>query len=239
MAMLKVTDLQVYYGVIQAIKGLSFEVNEGEVIALIGANGAGKTTILHTITGLVEAKSGTVEFEGKNITKMPGHKIVTLGMAHVPEGRRVFAELSVLENLKMGAYTRKDKNEIAQSLEMVYKRFPRLEERKNQLAGTLSGGEQQMLAMGRGIMSAPDLIMLDEPSLGLAPLLVNTIFDTIREIKAMGKTILLVEQNALKALSVADNAYVLEQGRITKSGPGKELLKDPAIAEAYLGKAAR
>ena len=180
MAMLKVTDLQVYYGVIQAIKGLSFEVNEGEVIALIGANGAGKTTILHTITGLVEAKSGTVEFEGKNITKMPGHKIVTLGMAHVPEGRRVFAELSVLENLKMGAYTRKDKNEIAQSLEMVYKRFPRLEERKNQLAGTLSGGEQQMLAMGRALMSHPKIILMDEPSMGLSPIFVNEIFDIIK-----------------------------------------------------------
>ena len=165
MAMLKVTDLQVYYGVIQAIKGISFEVNEGEVIALIGANGAGKTTILHTITGLVEAKGGTVEFEGTNITKMPGHKIVTLGMAHVPEGRRVFAELTVLENLKLGAYTRKDKNEIEASLQTVYKRFPRLEERKNQLAGTLSGGEQQMLAMGRALMSRPKIILMDEPSM--------------------------------------------------------------------------
>ena len=239
MAMLEIKDIEVYYGMIQAIKGISFEVNEGEVIALIGANGAGKTTTLHTITGLLSPKKGSVIFEGKDITKVPAHKIVSLGIAHVPEGRRVFAELTVYENLKMGAYTRKDKDEIEKTLEMVYKRFPRLEERKNQLAGTLSGGEQQMLAMGRGIMSAPDLIMLDEPSLGLAPLLVNTIFDTIREIKAMGKTILLVEQNALKALSVADNAYVLEQGRITKSGPGKELLKDPAIAEAYLGKAAR
>ena len=167
MAMLKVTDLQVYYGVIQALKGISFEVNEGEVIALIGANGAGKTTILHTITGLIEAKAGTVEFEGKDITKMPGHKIVTLGMAHVPEGRRVFADLTVLENLKMGAYTRTDKNEIAESLAMVYKRFPRLEERKNQLAGTLSGGEHQMLAMGRALMSKPKIILMDEPSMGL------------------------------------------------------------------------
>ncbi|MDD6232113.1 ABC transporter ATP-binding protein [Frisingicoccus sp.] len=235
MAMLKVTDLQVYYGVIQAIKGLSFEVNEGEVIALIGANGAGKTTILHTITGLVEAKSGTVEFEGKNITKMPGHKIVTLGMAHVPEGRRVFAELSVLENLKMGAYTRKDKNEIAQSLEMVYKRFPRLEERKNQLAGTLSGGEQQMLAMGRALMSHPKIILMDEPSMGLSPIFVNEIFDIIKEVSASGTTVLLVEQNAKKALSIADRAYVLETGKIVLEGDAKELMNDESVKKAYLG----
>ena len=235
MAMLKVTDLQVYYGVIQAIKGLSFEVNEGEVIALIGANGAGKTTILHTITGLVEAKSGTVEFEGKNITKMPGHKIVTLGMAHVPEGRRVFAELSVLENLKMGAYTRKDKNEIAQSLEMVYKRFPRLEERKNQLAGTLSGGEQQMLAMGRALMSHPKIILMDEPSMGLSPIFVNEIFDIIKEVSASGTTVLRVEQNAKKALSIADRAYVLETGKIVLEGDAKELMNDESVKKAYLG----
>ena len=235
MAMLKVTDLQVYYGVIQAIKGLSFEVNEGEVIALIGANGAGKTTILHTITGLVEAKSGTVEFEGKNITKMPGHKIVTLGMAHVPEGRRVFAELSVLENLKMGAYTRKDKNENAQSLEMVYKRFPRLEERKNQLAGTLSGGEQQMLAMGRALMSHPKIILMDEPSMGLSPIFVNEIFDIIKEVSASGTTVLLVEQNAKKALSIADRAYVLETGKIVLEGDAKELMNDESVKKAYLG----
>ena len=235
MAMLKVTDLQVYYGVIQAIKGLSFEVNEGEVIALIGANGAGKTTSLHTITGLVEAKSGTVEFEGKNITKMPGHKIVTLGMAHVPEGRRVFAELSVLENLKMGAYTRKDKNEIAQSLEMVYKRFPRLEERKNQLAGTLSGGEQQMLAMGRALMSHPKIILMDEPSMGLSPIFVNEIFDIIKEVSASGTTVLLVEQNAKKALSIADRAYVLETGKIVLEGDAKELMNDESVKKAYLG----
>ena len=235
MAMLKVTDLQVYYGVIQAIKGLSFEVNEGEVIALIGANGAGKTTILHTITGLVEAKSGTVEFEGKNITKMPGHKIVTLGMAHVPEGRRVFAELSVLENLKMGAYTRKDKNEIAQSLEMVYKRFPRLEERKNQLAGTLSSGEQQMLAMGRALMSHPKIILMDEPSMGLSPIFVNEIFDIIKEVSASGTTVLLVEQNAKKALSIADRAYVLETGKIVLEGDAKELMNDESVKKAYLG----
>ena len=218
MAMLKVTDLQVYYGVIQAIKGLSFEVNEGEVIALIGANGAGKTTILHTITGLVEAKSGTVEFEGKNITKMPGHKIVTLGMAHVPEGRRVFAELSVLENLKMG-----------------YKRFPRLEERKNQLAGTLSGGEQQMLAMGRALMSHPKIILMDEPSMGLSPIFVNEIFDIIKEVSASGTTVLLVEQNAKKALSIADRAYVLETGKIVLEGDAKELMNDESVKKAYLG----
>lgn len=235
MTMLKVTDLQVYYGVIQAIKGISFEVNEGEVIALIGANGAGKTTILHTITGLVEAKGGTVEFEGANITKMPGHKIVTLGMAHVPEGRRVFAELTVLENLKLGAYTRKDKNEIEASLQTVYKRFPRLEERKNQLAGTLSGGEQQMLAMGRALMSRPKIILMDEPSMGLSPIFVNEIFDIIKEVSAGGTTVLLVEQNAKKALSIADRAYVLETGKIVLEGDAKELMNDESVKKAYLG----
>ncbi|MBQ2288636.1 MAG: ABC transporter ATP-binding protein [Lachnospiraceae bacterium] len=235
MAMLKVNDLQVYYGVIQALKGISFEVNEGEVIALIGANGAGKTTILHTITGLIEAKAGTVEFEGKDITKMPGHKIVTLGMAHVPEGRRVFADLTVYENLKMGAYTRSDKNEIAQSLEMVYKRFPRLKERKNQLAGTLSGGEQQMLAMGRALMSKPKIILMDEPSMGLSPIFVNEIFDIIREVSEAGTTVLLVEQNAKKALSIADRAYVLETGNIVLEGDAKELMNDESVKKAYLG----
>lgn len=235
MAMLKVTDLKVYYGVIQAIKGISFEVNEGEVIALIGANGAGKTTILHTITGLVEAKAGTVEFEGKNITKMPGHKIVTLGMAHVPEGRRVFSELTVLENLRMGAYTRKDKNEVENSLKMVYERFPRLEERKNQLAGTLSGGEQQMLAMGRALMSHPKIILMDEPSMGLSPIFVNEIFDIIKEVSAGGTTVLLVEQNAKKALSIADRAYVLETGKIVLEGDAKELMNDESVKKAYLG----
>ena len=235
MAMLKVTDLQVYYGVNQALKGISFEVNEGEVIALIGANGAGKTTILHTITGLIEAKAGTVEFEGKDITKMPGHKIVTLGMAHVPEGRRVFADLTVLENLKMGAYTRTDKNEIAESLAMVYKRFPRLEERKNQLAGTLSGGEQQMLAMGRALMSKPKIILMDEPSMGLSPIFVNEIFDIIREVSESGTTVLLVEQNAKKALSIADRAYVLETGNIVLEGDAKEMMNDESVKKAYLG----
>ena len=235
MAMLKVTDLKVYYGVIQAIKGISFEVNEGEVIALIGANGAGKTTILHTVTGLVEAKAGTVEFEGRDITKMPGHKIVTLGMAHVPEGRRVFSDLTVLENLKLGAYTRKDKNEVEETLKMVYKRFPRLEERKNQMAGTLSGGEQQMLAMGRALMSKPKLLMLDEPSMGLAPILVDEIFDIIKEVSASGTTVLLVEQNAKKALSIADRAYVLETGKIVLEGKADELMNDASVKKAYLG----
>ena len=235
MAMLKVNDLQVYYGVIQALKGISFEVNEGEVIALIGANGAGKTTILHTITGLIEAKAGSVEFEGKDITKLPGHKIVTLGMAHVPEGRRVFADLTVYENLKMGAYTRTDKNEIAQSLEMVYKRFPRLKERKHQLAGTLSGGEQQLRAMGRARMSKPKIILMDEPSMGLSPLFVNEIFDIIREVSEAGTTVLLVEQNAKKALSIADRAYVLETGKIVLSGDAKELMNDESVKKAYLG----
>ena len=212
MAMLEVRDLQVYYGMIHAIKGISFDVNQGEVIALIGANGAGKTTTLHTITGLLAPKSGSVLFEGKDITKVPAHKIVSMGMAHVPEGRRVFAELSVYENLKMGAYTRKDKKEIEESLANVYKRFPRLEERKNQMAGTLSGGEQQMLAMGRALMSKPKIILMDEPSMGLSPIFVNEIFDIIRAVSESGTTVLLVEQNAKKALSISDRAYVLETG---------------------------
>lgn len=235
MAMLEVRDLQVYYGMIHAIKGISFDVNQGEVIALIGANGAGKTTTLHTITGLLAPKSGSVLFEGKDITKVPAHKIVTMGMAHVPEGRRVFAELSVYENLKMGAYTRKDKKEIEESLANVYKRFPRLEERKNQMAGTLSGGEQQMLAMGRALMSKPKIILMDEPSMGLSPIFVNEIFDIIRAVSESGTTVLLVEQNAKKALSISDRAYVLETGTITMSGKAKDLLEDEAVKKAYLG----
>ena len=235
MAMLQVTDLKVNYGVIQAIKGVSFEVNEGEVIALIGANGAGKTTILHTVTGLIAPKSGKIEFEGKDITKMPAHKIVTLGMAHVPEGRRVFADLSVYENLLMGAFTRKDKDEIAKTLEMVYKRFPRLKERKNQVAGTLSGGEQQMLAMGRALTSHPKILLMDEPSMGLSPLFVNEIFDIIKEVSASGTTVLLVEQNAKKALSIADRAYVLETGKIVLDAAADVLMNDPSIKKAYLG----
>ena len=196
MAMLEIKDLSVYYGVIQALKGISFEVNEGEVIALIGANGAGKTTTLHTVSGLIAPKSGSVIFEGQDITKTPAHKIVSMGMAHVPEGRRVFASLSVLQNLRLGAYTRNDKEEIEESLRKVYKRFPRLEERKNQPAGTLSGGEQQMLAMGRALMSNPRIILMDEPSMGLSPILVNEIFDIIKEVSAGGTTVLLVEQHA-------------------------------------------
>ena len=235
MAMLEVKDLQVYYGMIQAIKGISFEVNQGEVIALIGANGAGKTTILHTVTGLIAPKAGSIVFEGQDITKVPAHKIVSMGMAHVPEGRRVFAQLSVYDNLKMGAYTRKDKNEIEESLEMVYKRFPRLEERKNQMAGTLSGGEQQMLAMGRALMSKPKIILMDEPSMGLSPIFVNEIFDIIQEVSASGTTVLLVEQNAKKALSIADRAYVLETGTIALDGDAKVMMNDDSIKKAYLG----
>ncbi len=235
MSMLEIKDLEVYYGMIQAIKGVSFDVNEGEVIALIGANGAGKTTILHTITGLLNAKKGSVWFEGKDITKIPAHKIVSMGMAHVPEGRRVFANLTVLQNLKMGAYTRKDKNEIDQTLDNIYKRFPRLKERQNQLAGTLSGGEQQMLAMGRALMSHPKIILMDEPSMGLSPIFVNEIFDIIKSVSASGTTVLLVEQNAKKALSIADRAYVLETGKIVLYGKASDLLNNDSIKKAYLG----
>ena len=235
MAMLEVKDLQVYYGVIQALKGISFEVNQGEVIALIGANGAGKTTILHTVTGLINQKAGKIEFEGKDISHTPAYKIVAEGMAHVPEGRRVFAELSVYDNLMMGAYTRKDKKEIAETLAMVYKRFPRLEERKKQMAGTLSGGEQQMLAMGRALMSKPKIILMDEPSMGLSPIFVNEIFDIIKAVSASGTTVLLVEQNAKKALSIADRAYVLETGKIILEGDAKVLMNDERVKKAYLG----
>ena len=235
MSMLEVKDLEVYYGVIQAIKGISFHVEEGEVIALIGANGAGKTTTLQTITGMLNAQAGSIQFEGTELTKIPGHKIVSMGMAHVPEGRRVFAQLSVLENLKLGAYTRKDKTEIEESLKRVYKSFPRLEERKNQLAGTLSGGEQQMLAMGRALMSHPQIILMDEPSMGLSPIFVNEIFDIIEEVSKSGTTVLLVEQNAKKALSIADRAYVLETGNIVLDGKASELLDNDSIKKAYLG----
>lgn len=235
MALLEIKDLEVSYGIIKAIKRISFDVNEGEVIALIGANGAGKTTILHTITGLITADRGTVQFEGKEITKVPAHKIVGMGMAHVPEGRRVFANLTVLQNLKMGAYTRKDKNEIEKTLETVYTRFPRLKERQNQMAGTLSGGEQQMLAMGRALMSHPKIILMDEPSMGLSPIFVNEIFDIIQSVSASGTTVLLVEQNARKALSIADRAYVLETGNVVLEGKADELLHNDAIKKAYLG----
>lgn len=234
MSLLKVEDLNVYYGVIHAIKDISFEVNEGEVIALIGANGAGKTTTLHTITGLLQPKSGRIEFKGHDLVKTPAHKIVGLGMAHVPEGRRIFQELTVYENLKLGAFTRKDKD-IAKTLDMVYERFPRLKERKNQIGGTLSGGEQQMLAMGRALMSKPDIIVMDEPSMGLSPIFVSEIFDIIKEISAQGTTVLLVEQNAKKALEIADRAYVLETGKIVLSGDATDLMNDESVKKAYLG----
>ena len=235
MSLLEIKDLEVYYGAINAIKGISFSVEQGEIIALIGANGAGKTTTLHTISGLIPAKNGSVMFNGKELTKTPAHKIVSMGMAHVPEGRRVFAQLSVYENLTLGAYTRKDKAEIEDTLAMVYKRFPRLEERRKQLAGTLSGGEQQMLAMGRALMSKPAIVLMDEPSMGLSPLYVNEIFDIIQEINKSGTTVLLVEQNAKKALSIANRAYVLETGKIALSGDARELMDNEQVKKAYLG----
>ena len=235
MALLEVKDLEVYYGVINALKGISFEVNEGEVVALIGANGAGKTTTLHTITGLLCAKSGSIYYDGNEISKIAPHKIVGMGMAHVPEGRRIFQQLSVLENLKMGAYTRTNSKEIEDTLKTVYEHFPRLEERKKQIAGTLSGGEQQMLAMGRAMMSKPKLVVMDEPSMGLSPLLVKEVFKIIEAMHAAGITVLLVEQNAQMALSIADRAYVLENGRIAMSGTGKELMASDEIKKAYLG----
>ena len=235
MAMLEVENLHVFYGMIHALKGVSFSVDQGEVIALIGANGAGKTTTLHTITGLLPAKQGSIRFEGKDITKTPAHKIVEMGIAHVPEGRRIFSQLNVYENLIMGAFTRKDKAEIEDSLAMVYRRFPRLEERKNQRAGTLSGGEQQMLAMGRALMSRPRLIVMDEPSMGLSPIFGNEIFDIIQVVSDSGTTVLLAEQNARKALSIADRAYVLETGKVTMEGKADELLHNEAVQKAYLG----
>lgn len=235
MAMLTVENINVYYGVIHALKDISFQVNEGEIVALIGANGAGKTTTLQTVSGMLSAKSGSIQFQDQEISRMPEHKIVKQGISHVPEGRRMFSNLTVLENLKMGAYTRKDKQEINNSLEMVYERFPRLKERTRQLAGTLSGGEQQMLAMGRALMANPRILLLDEPSMGLSPLLVSEIFDIIQEINKQGVTILLVEQNAKKALSIANRAYVLETGRIVKENDAQALLHDEAIKKAYLG----
>lgn len=232
--MLTVSDINVYYGAIHAIKNVSFEVNEGEVVALIGANGAGKSTTLKTMSGLLRSQTGTIEFLGQNIMHMPADKLVAAGLAHVPEGRRVFAQMSVEENLEMGAFTRPN-SEIAPGLERVYAHFPRLKERRRQVAGTLSGGEQQMLAMGRAMMSKPKLLMLDEPSMGLAPLLVEQIFEIIRELHKAGTTILLVEQNAQMALSVADRGYVLETGKIVTTGTGLELLNDDAVKKAYLG----
>lgn len=235
MAMLEVKDLEVYYGVICALKGISFEVNEGEIVSLIGANGAGKTTMMQSVVGMIPKKSGTVTFNGKDITKLPCHKIVQLGMTQVPEGRRIFQELTVYENLMMGAYTVRDQQQFKADLESVFDRFPRLAERRNQVAGTLSGGEQQMLAMSRALMIRPKLLMLDEPSMGLAPILVDQIFDIIKQLHEQGTTILLVEQNASKALQIADRAYVLETGSITLSGTGAELANSDEVRKAYLG----
>ena len=232
--MLKVNDINVYYGSIHAIKGVSFEVHQGEVVTLIGANGAGKSTILQTVSGLLRSKTGSVEFLGENLGNVAPHKIVAKGLAHVPEGRRVFLQMTVEENLEMGAFTRPG-SEVDSGIADVYKRFPRLEERRRQIAGTLSGGEQQMLAMGRALMSKPQLLMLDEPSMGLAPLLVEQIFEIIKELHKAGTTILLVEQNAQMALSVADRGYVLETGKIVTTGTGAELLNADAVKKAYLG----
>ncbi len=235
MAMLTVEKLNVYYGMIHALKDVSFQVKEGEIVALIGANGAGKTTTLQTVSGMLPSKSGSIRFEEHDITRMPSHRIVQLGISHVPEGRRMFSDLTVYENLRMGAYTRKNKSEIDATLSMVYERFPRLKERARQLAGTLSGGEQQMLAMGRALMSNPRLLLMDEPSMGLSPLLVSEIFDIIQQISKQGVTILLVEQNAKKALSIADRAYVLETGSIVMEDDAQALLNNEAIKKAYLG----
>ncbi len=235
MALLEVKDLEVNYGLIKAIKGVSFEVNEGEIVALIGANGAGKTTIMHAVNGLISKSAGSVTLFGEDITVAPAHKLVYQGMAQVPEGRRIFQELSVFENLQMGYYSKKDKSGFEEKLKEMYSNFPILEERKNQIAGTLSGGEQQMLAMSRALMSSPKLLLLDEPSMGLSPLYVNTIFDMIKKVNSMGTTVLLVEQNAKKALSIADRAYVLEIGKMVKTGTGAELLADEDIKKAYLG----
>jgi len=233
--MLKVKDLNVHYGKIHAIKGISFEVNEGEIVTLIGANGAGKTTILQTISGLLKPSEGMISFEGENLNKVPAHQIPVLGIAHVPEGRRIFAEMTVFENLQMGAYIRNDKDQIQEDMEKIFLNFPRLKERIKQIAGTLSGGEQQMLAMGRALMTRPKLILLDEPSMGLAPLLVDEIFNMIQTVNDAGTTVLLVEQNANKALHIANRAYVLETGYIKLSGSARDLLVNPEVQQAYLG----
>ncbi|MCL5780675.1 MAG: ABC transporter ATP-binding protein [Firmicutes bacterium] len=233
--LLEVKDLHVSYGAIRALKGVSCQVGEGEIVALIGANGAGKTTTLRTISGLIRPQGGTIVYKGQPITKMPPHQIVSLGICQVPEGRRVFTRMTVLENLEMGAYSRKDKANVKTDIQKVFQRFPRLEERKTQLAGTLSGGEQQMLAMGRALMSRPTVLLMDEPSMGLAPMLVQEIFAIIKEINQAGTTILLVEQNAHMALSIANRAYVLETGEIVLSGPAKELANNPEVQKAYLG----
>jgi len=232
--MLKVNDINVYYGAIHAIKGVSFEVRPGEVVTLIGANGAGKSTILNTVCGLLHSRTGSIEFLDRPLGAVSAHRIVEQGLAHVPEGRRIFLQMTVEENLEMGAYTQ-PRSTIVPSLERVYEQFPRLKERRKQIAGTLSGGEQQMLAMGRGLMSSPKLLMLDEPSMGLSPLLVSEVFDIIREINAAGTTVLVVEQNARKVLSIADRAYVLETGKIVLEGNAKDLLSDDSVKKAYLG----
>lgn len=231
--LLKVDNIHVYYGAIHAIKGISFEVDEGETVALIGANGAGKSTTLKTVSGLMHPKSGSIEFLGKDITRTVAHKLVSLGLAHVPEGRHIFLQMTVQENLEMGAFTRK--GDLSEALDNVFQHFPRLKERRKQIGGTLSGGEQQMLAMGRAMMISPKLLMLDEPSMGLAPILVEQIFDIIRELRKAGTTILLVEQNAGMALDIADRAYVLETGKITLSGTGAELAESELVKKAYLG----
>ena len=233
--MLKVENLKVNYGMIEAVKGIDFEVNDGEIVALIGANGAGKTTTMHTISGLIKPSGGSIILDGKDISKIPAHKIVNLGLVQCPEGRRVFAQQSVEENLELGSYTRKDKDDIKKDLDNVYNLFPRLLERKNQLVGTLSGGEQQMLAMGRALMANPKIVLLDEPSMGLSPLLVKEIFDIIKNINSQGVTILLVEQNAKMALGIANRAYVIETGKIVMSGTGEELLNSDSVKKAYLG----
>ena len=233
--LLEIKGLSVYYGVIQALKGIDFSVDRGEIVALIGANGAGKTTTLHTISGMIEPKAGEINFEGKDISKVPGHLRVNMGIAQVPEGRRVFADMTVEEKLKMGAYTRRDKAELSDTMSMIFDRFPRLKERRDQISGTLSGGEQQMLAMGRALMSKPSILLLDEPSMGLSPIMVNEVFDIIRSVHEDGTTVLLVEQNAKKALNIADRAYVLETGSITTSGNASDLLEDDSIRKAYLG----
>lgn len=233
--MLTIDNINVYYGAIHALKGISVKVEEGQIVTLIGANGAGKSTILRTISGLLKPKTGQVLFEGKTIAGVPAHNIVKLGISHVPEGRRIFANMSVLENLELGAYIRNDSKGVQEDMDKIFQRFPRLAERRSQMAGTLSGGEQQMLAMGRALMSRPRLLLLDEPSMGLAPLLVKEIFSIIKEINASGTTVLLVEQNAHMALSIAHQAYVLETGRITLSGDAKQLAESEAIRKAYLG----
>ena len=235
MALLEVKNIEVYYGVINALKGISFEVNEGEIVTLIGANGAGKTTTMNSIMGFIHPKNGEILFEGKNIVGMPTNKIMRAGLTQVPEGRRIFAELNVYENLMMGAYTSKDRSQVKKDLENIYSLFPRLEERKTQMAGMLSGGEQQMLAMGRALMSHPKLLMLDEPSMGLSPLLVDQVFEIIKDINRDGTTVLLVEQNAGKSLAISDRAYVLENGSIVLSGTGAELAASEMVRKAYLG----